>query len=136
MKINLILILTNLISISVSFTVPNKNSIPGINRQSSFSNTHQEKCQNKALPPTLKSSTVANMDDGEELPESGGTATMSSLIFNLVKNIVGAGVLSLPSGIAAFANAPSAVIPAVYLISSIGIASSYCFSLIGRVCSY
>ena len=40
------------------------------------------------------------------------------------------------SGIAAFGNAPSAVLPAVVLIAVIGILSGYGFSLIGRVCSY
>jgi len=49
---------------------------------------------------------------------------------------VGAGVLSLPAGIAAFGNAPSAAIPAVALIAIIGGLSGYCFSLIGRVCSF
>lgn len=71
-----------------------------------------------------------------EQPTSGGTASISSEIFNLVKGIVGAGVLSLPAGIAAFGNAPSAVIPAVALVASIGALSAYGFSLIGRVCSY
>jgi amino acid permease len=66
---------------------------------------------------------------------SGGTATMSNEIFNLIKSIVGAGVLSLPAGIAAFANAPSAVLPASILIALIGGVSGYCFSLIGRVCA-
>lgn len=61
---------------------------------------------------------------------------MSSEIFNLVKGIVGVGVLSLPAGIAAFGNAPSAVVPAVALIAIIGMFSAYGFSLIGRVCSY
>ena len=51
---------------------------------------------------------------------SGGTATMSNEIFNLVKSIVGAGVLSLPAGIAAFGDAPSAAIPATILITVIG----------------
>ncbi|KAL7460619.1 hypothetical protein ACHAXS_001063 [Conticribra weissflogii] len=67
---------------------------------------------------------------------SGGTATIPNEIFNLVKSIVGAGVLSLPAGIAAFGNAPSAVFPAIALIASIGLLSGYGFSLIGRVCSY
>ena len=67
--------------------------------------------------------------------QSGGTATMSNEIFNLVKSIVGAGVLSLPAGIAAFGDAPSAVIPAVILITVIGAMSGYGFSLIGRVCA-
>ena len=66
----------------------------------------------------------------------GGTATIPNEIFNLVKSIVGAGVLSLPAGIAAFGNAPSAVLPAVALICIIGGFSAYGFSLIGRVCSF
>mmetsp|Transcript_10660 Transcript_10660/g.16002 ORF Transcript_10660/g.16002 Transcript_10660/m.16002 type:complete len:495 (-) Transcript_10660:116-1600(-) len=65
----------------------------------------------------------------------GGTATIPNEIFNLVKNIVGAGVLSLPAGIASFGNAPSAIIPATALIAVIGAASGYCFSAIGRVCA-
>jgi hypothetical protein len=36
--------------------------------------------------------------DSAEQPTSGGSATVSSEIFNLVKGIVGAGVLSLPAG--------------------------------------
>lgn len=66
----------------------------------------------------------------------GGTATIQNEIFNLVKSIVGAGVLSLPAGIAAFGNAPSAVLPAVALICIIGGFSAYGFSLIGRVCNF
>ena len=61
--------------------------------------------------------------------------SISSMRFNLVKGIVGAGVLSLPAGIAAFGDAPGAVIPAVALIIAIGMVSAYGFSLIGRVCS-
>mmetsp|Transcript_61336 Transcript_61336/g.72849 ORF Transcript_61336/g.72849 Transcript_61336/m.72849 type:complete len:507 (+) Transcript_61336:235-1755(+) len=66
----------------------------------------------------------------------GGTATIPNEIFNLVKNIVGAGVLGLSAGIAAFGSAPSAVLPASILIAIIGALSGYCFSLIGRVCAY
>jgi len=65
-----------------------------------------------------------------------GTATIPTEIFNLVKSIVGAGVLSLPAGIAAFGNAPSAVLPASILIAVIGAISAYGFSLIGRVCAH
>jgi len=60
---------------------------------------------------------------------------MSNEIFNLVKSIVGAGVLSLPAGIAAFGNSRSAVLPATLLIIAIGAVSAYGFSLIGRVCA-
>lgn len=48
---------------------------------------------------------------------------------------MGAGVLSLPAGIAAFGNAPSAALPAVILIACIGSLSAYGFGLTGRVCA-
>jgi amino acid permease len=41
----------------------------------------------------------------------------------------------LLAGIAAFGNAPSAVVPAVTLITIIGVLSGYGFGLIGRVCA-
>ena len=39
-------------------------------------------------------------------------------------------------GIAAFGNAPSALIPGIVLITVLGGISGYCFSLLGRVCAY
>mmetsp|Transcript_17125 Transcript_17125/g.22280 ORF Transcript_17125/g.22280 Transcript_17125/m.22280 type:complete len:501 (+) Transcript_17125:130-1632(+) len=78
---------------------------------------------------------AAPLEEGGELPKGGGTASISAEIFNLIKGIVGAGVLTLPSGIAAFGNAPSAAIPAVALIGIIGALSSYGFGLIGRACA-
>jgi len=63
-------------------------------------------------------------------------ATIPNEIFNLVKSIVGSGVLGLPAGIAAFGNAPSALVPALSLTLIIGLLSGYCFILIGRVCAY
>lgn len=102
-----------------------------------------------------------------EVPQIKYSTTGASIpneIFNLVKAIVGVGVLSLPAGklmfslfarykrlppcrsnlfilneipgVAAFGNAPSAMIPASILIAVIGILSAYGFSIIGRVCCY
>jgi len=51
--------------------------------------------------PVLRmSATAAAMEEPSEGKEtsSGGDGTMSALMFNLVKSIVGAGVLSLPAG--------------------------------------
>jgi amino acid permease len=67
---------------------------------------------------------------------NGGTATIPNEIFNLVKSIIGAGVLSLPAGIAAFGDAPSALIPSTILIALIGAISAYTFSMIARVCAF
>jgi amino acid permease len=58
------------------------------------------------------------------------------MIFNLVKSIVGAGVLGLPAGVAACGSTNLALIPSIALISIIGMLSGYCFSLIGRICAY
>lgn len=63
-------------------------------------------------------------------------ASIPNEVFNLVKGIVGVGVLSLPAGVAAFGSAPSAFIPAGILITVIGILSGFGFSLIGKVCAY
>ena len=66
--------------------------------------------------------------------DGGGTATIPNEVFNLVKSIVGSGVLSLPYGVAYFGNAPSALIPAVALVSLMGGLSAYTYGLIARVC--
>ena len=61
---------------------------------------------------------------------------MPNMIFNLVKSIVGAGVLGLPAGVAAFGSTNLALVPSIALITIIGVLSGYCFSLIGRICAY
>mmetsp|Transcript_39583 Transcript_39583/g.45094 ORF Transcript_39583/g.45094 Transcript_39583/m.45094 type:complete len:494 (-) Transcript_39583:137-1618(-) len=71
-----------------------------------------------------------------ELTVSKEGTNIPPLVFNLVKGIVGAGVLSLPAGIAAFGDSPSALIPALVLVAIIGILSGYGFALIGKVCAY
>jgi len=64
-----------------------------------------------------------------------GVAGIGDEISNLLKNIVGSGGLSIPGGIAAFANSPSAMWPSVAVIWIMGIANAYSFSLIGRICA-
>ncbi|CAB9515489.1 Putative sodium-coupled neutral amino acid transporter 11 [Seminavis robusta] len=63
-------------------------------------------------------------------------ASIPNEIFNLVKAIVGVGVLSLPAGIAAFADNKSAFLPAAIMIGVIGVLSGYGFAIIGKVCAY
>jgi len=93
----------------------------------------------KTVTPTTHTTSLWSAEAAGDAPErrtGGGTATIPQLIFNLVKGIVGAGVLGLPAGVVAYGNAPSAAIPALGLIGVIGMLSGYGFSLIGRVCSY
>jgi len=61
-------------------------------------------------------------------------ASMSSTAFNIAKSIVGAGVLSLPSGVAIFSDSPRALIPASLLCVGFGLISSYSYCLIGKAC--
>lgn len=64
----------------------------------------------------------------------GGEASVASSVFNLAKAIVGCGVLSLPSGIAFFSDAPTAVVPASIVCTAMGMMAAYAFSIIGRAC--
>ena len=52
---------------------------------------------------------------------------MSTSTFNLAKNIIGAGVLSLPNGVAYFSDSPTALLPAILLCTSMGLISAYRF---------
>ena len=87
-----------------------------------------------ALLDALRKPVVAVGPPPQKISTDG--ASIPSHVFNLVKGIVGVGVLSLPAGVAAFGNAPSAVIPATVLISVIGMLSAFGFYLIGKVCAY
>ena len=56
---------------------------------------------------------------------SAEAASVAASTINLVKSIVGAGVLALPAGVAAFADAKPALWPATVVISLLGGASAY-----------
>ena len=64
----------------------------------------------------------------------GGEASVASSTFNLAKSIIGAGVLSLPSGVAFFADEASALVPSSVICAVFGLVAAYSFSLIGKIC--
>jgi hypothetical protein len=64
----------------------------------------------------------------------GGESSLGVSTFNLAKSIIGAGVLSLPSGVAFFSDQPQALVPSVTIATVFGLVAAYCFSLIGKVC--
>lgn len=64
----------------------------------------------------------------------GGHSTISRSSFTLIKNLVGAGVLALPSGVAAFADNPSAIWVATTWLIVMGFVFGYEFQLIAKVC--
>lgn len=53
---------------------------------------------------------------------------------NLVKSFLGAGILTLPSGLATVSGHTGAAGPATVLIAIFATLSAYCFILIGRIC--
>ena len=69
-----------------------------------------------------------------------GTAPVSSQIFNLIKTIVGAGVLGLPAGmVASFAvshhdSLSATLLPSMICLLAIGGLAAYAFCLIGELC--
>ena len=65
---------------------------------------------------------------------SSGTSTIMASIFNLAKTILGAGVLSLPFGVASFSDKPSALYLASFLLVLMGATSAYSFSSIAHAC--
>lgn len=80
----------------------------------------------------LQESLSETVSSHEEV--SGGQASLSSSTFNLAKSVIGAGVLSLPSGIAFFSDQPSALLPAAVICGIFGLVAAYSFSSIGKVC--
>ena len=75
--------------------------------------------------------------DEPEAPKAvaAPAGSVSTGTINLVKSIVGAGVLSLPAGVGAFADSKAAVLPAAAILIALGAASAYSFSVLGRVCA-
>mmetsp|Transcript_948 Transcript_948/g.1694 ORF Transcript_948/g.1694 Transcript_948/m.1694 type:complete len:485 (+) Transcript_948:46-1500(+) len=66
-------------------------------------------------------------------PAPTTTTGLPTSTFNLIKACVGAGVLSLPAGVAAFSSSPAALVPASALMVTLGGLSAYSFNTIGKL---
>mmetsp|Transcript_4081 Transcript_4081/g.8434 ORF Transcript_4081/g.8434 Transcript_4081/m.8434 type:complete len:350 (+) Transcript_4081:138-1187(+) len=69
--------------------------------------------------------------------DMGGTSSLSNEMFNLVKNLVGAGAFGIPSGVATLAGGSStkwAMLPAAEIIIIMAVIFGYYFILLGRIC--
>ena len=73
--------------------------------------------------PVLRASTLVA---AAAAVEDEGKAGLTASTANLVKSIVGSGVLSLPVGVAAFSSARTAILPAIALLAVAGAISGYC----------
>ena len=76
----------------------------------------------------LQALAQAGSDDNFDGKITAGT-------FNLAKNVLGAGVLSLGSGVAFFSDVKTALVPACGLTVLMGAISTHAFKLIGEVCA-
>ena len=81
---------------------------------------------------SLKCSTSSM--SSSETKSKGGDTTVAATTFNIAKSIIGSGVLTLPSGVAFFADSPSALIPASLMCATMGLTAAYTFSSIGKAC--
>lgn len=99
-------------------------------------------CQTFLVPTvSSKSSSLTprlHRSEGKVQLAAEGEVKLSSMTqstINLVKNIAGAGMLSLPAGIAAFSASPKAAIPSMAFVLIAGLLSAYGFVLIADACN-
>ena len=59
---------------------------------------------------------------------------MASCVSNLVKNIVGSGVLCLAGGVAAFTDAPAMLPLALAIAFGFAAIAGYCFNSVAKAC--
>jgi len=122
-------------SCTLSFTIPqtkkpfyiNHNKFQRHNRDSSFSYTSSE----------TKILATVSLDGDMMLNENEATTSkqpMMKSIINLVKVVIGVGVLSLPGGVSSMGDSPLALFPAIGLMVFMKVLSAYSFVLIGRMC--
>ena len=83
----------------------------------------------KTNAPKLSMQAVAKKTTGP-----GPQASVASSSFNVAKNILGAGILSLGSGVAFFSDSATGMYPATALCVIMGLMSTYAFKLIGEMC--
>lgn len=73
-------------------------------------------------------------DDADWVREMEGTATILNEFFNISKNLLGAGVLSMSGGIAIFADDPWAVFTGAFWIIAQGAVFAYFCVVIAKIC--
>ena len=84
--------------------------------------------------PRVPRATFVAADDGKKGLAAVGSSDVPASVFNLAKTILGAGILSLPSGVAAFTDDAGGLWPASGLLLAMGLISAYSFASIGRAC--
>lgn len=70
----------------------------------------------------------------DETFTAAGEATIISEVFNISKNLIGGGVLSLSGGIAMYSDSPDAVFSAIMWVMLLGATFAYFCLIIGKAC--
>lgn len=131
-RINLLLLFISIANISAFAAITNNvNSNQRHNKVSSLSSKLQYRSKDLSL--RASDGTIAATTSIPSKPR-GGDASIATSTFNLAKSIIGAGVLSLPSGVAFFSDEPLALVPASIITTIMGLLAAYSFSLIGKAC--
>lgn len=78
---------------------------------------------------------TASFADAMADPSQVGSASIASEVMSIAKNLLGAGVLSLSRGIAAYSNDPNAMISATVWIVLLGGMFGYFCLLIAKICN-
>lgn len=81
----------------------------------------------------LFQTTTNNNDDDNDASTSKEGSSLAATSFSVMKAMLGTGLLSLPSGLAAISNYPSILWPGCAFFSVIAALSAYTFSLYGRL---
>lgn len=105
----------------------------------SFMSSTSHQSGPKRLPSWTKgrrllSKKSVELESGAIKQKDVSGADVAKAVFNLMKSIVGAGIVSLPSGVAAIGGDKSLLLPASILTTLMGIFSAYLFFLIGKLC--
>mmetsp|Transcript_44907 Transcript_44907/g.109005 ORF Transcript_44907/g.109005 Transcript_44907/m.109005 type:complete len:530 (+) Transcript_44907:266-1855(+) len=83
--------------------------------------------------PTASRSADDTSSSSNNNNPTGSKSKVGPVTFNLIKAIAGSGVLALPSGLAAMSDTTTSLVPAMTLMTILGLLSAYTFSLYGRL---
>ncbi|KAJ1622945.1 transmembrane amino acid transporter protein-domain-containing protein, partial [Pavlovales sp. CCMP2436] len=109
----------------------------GASRATSLATSQAAVLRGGLRRPTLRRSSRARVSAVAAIPaptQSAG-ANVPATFINLVKAVVGSGVLSLPAAVAAFSSSKAAVAPSVAILIIAAAISGYCFALVARTCA-
>mmetsp|Transcript_3314 Transcript_3314/g.7989 ORF Transcript_3314/g.7989 Transcript_3314/m.7989 type:complete len:377 (-) Transcript_3314:1791-2921(-) len=101
-----------------------------------FSSSLVRRKQFSLVKTQAASSAAGNESSRSMLPVGWkpGDTPMGGCVSNLIKNIVGSGVLCLAGGVAAFSDQRQTLVLALGIAFTFAAIAGYCFAMIGKVC--